>query len=360
MSNTFMELMAKKKPSQLLSNKTANNLYQIVPTAAVNFEGLKMAQVENINDTKIKVTAYAPESGLMFSVPMDSRAPVSDHPDAKTQEDFTHSFKDSRIFTAEQLTTIARAQRKGSNDAEIWAAAKLIVRSIRGMKYNSQKTREKLIWEGFQGTMNLRVWNNGVESDLSITTNTRELTALLTTYGWNDLSSSSTADPVADIKAMQRSYTGKGSRLAKVKMNRVTFDSMMLTPKMRDEYKYTSRDIVNKGMDEVMISGVPMEIYNEGYTDDKQTFTNFISDGVIIGLGQENLDFEDAPIVTDYMCLNIDSKKEGDLEMLGLLYGAFFETKDGRNPKNTELFLSHAGSPIITNPQKVTYQMVFS
>lgn len=356
--NDFLQLISRKKPTILLNTKTANNLYKVVPTEATKFEWIRAMSNVQSHTPYIKYTAREPVWGLMKSVKMGVKAPVSQKLWSKTEKHIVVKFKDSLLFTEADLFTIAQAERDDARDAEVKEAAMAITANVEALKYKNQATKEKLYWEWLLWQMNVEQINWWVISNIEIPTNTRVITALTGTAVWTDHTWSSTADPVKDVRAMILSFKWKWMKLGKIKLNTTTYFNLLWVPKVRDYFKYTTVKTETSWTLSFVLWWIIFEVYDEGYKDADWVFQDFIPDGYIIGVWQASgkIDWN----IVDYVeCLNVDAKKP-DSYAIEAVYGTHFRIKSTDDPVSTQFLISNFWLPVIKNPQLIVYQKVHS
>lgn len=352
----FNDIIQNKRPSQLLDPKIANGLYARVPTAANDFLWLKLMKESTSDSTEIKVTAYEPVFWVLKSVRPWTTVPLMEKLGSKSTKMMTVKFWWSKVFTEEEMLTIARAEKADASDAEIRQAREIIIREMEAMKYNNKVVFERAYWEWMMWTMNITQDINGKTSNNPIPTFTRELTALATTKRWNTEEWTSTADPVTDIRKLKRSYRGKWAKLSKILMNQETFDYMMLCPKIRDNAKYTTRELETWDYESVRIAWVNIEVYDWSYMDDNKTVRNFIPDWYIIWLWEWI--WASTPWVELVKCLNVDSTDPESLQIKAV-YWSFFYVEWTRDPVSKKMTLTDYSLPVFKNPEIYCFQKVF-
>jgi len=360
----ILDKIAKVRPSNLLDPKIANTLYDTVPTDSMEFVGLNkiMGRKTSLTDT-VKFTALEPVKGLMNSVPMGTRTPVKGKQTRQSEQQITVRWAESNVFSPQEVQEIEQAQRVGSLDAEIKLAAEGIINAITALKYKRDCAFEKVFWDGcYQQSMYIPQEIDNVASYRYVTVDTRTLTDLAGNFRWNIAASSSTADPTSDIRAMKRSYSGKGTELETVYMNQLDFDYMITTANattgMRSLYKYTSitleRDDLGEGIN---VAGVKVRVYDGSWITTAGTSTKYIPNGYTIGFGKK---INGRSYVDLYNALNIDGKLLNDGKGAPV-YGSVFRTKVGEenDSPSTRLVLTHCGSPVFSNPQAVVCLQVY-
>jgi len=368
MVNQFLKIIKQFKPSELLTTKQANNMYKNAPTMAENFLGLKLMTQGVSNTNVIKYSAIEPVYGVMKSVGIGEKAPISDKRESKQEKHITVYFKDSVVFDSQELLTIAQASKSNSEEAQIQIARDQIILNIEQLKTKSANGDEKLFWEGCQGTMNVPELVNGNEVTRAINTFTRQIAALTGNDGWNIAPAGSTADPTGNIRIMQQSFTGKGSALRNVYMNLVTLHALIATAGaggtgLRDLWKYTTTDLEQKAISEsgLILSGVPMKVYNETYNDDSKVNSTFIPDGKIIGFGESRSMTQG--IVEYVKALNIDAQVYGQINPNSApqtVFGSFLDAISEKNPTSLSLVHTKNALPVFKMPQLIVHQTVFS
>lgn len=354
--NKFLEVIQGKRPSQLLDPKIANGLYTRVPTPANQFLGLKLMREATSDSTEIKVTAFEPVYWVLKSVKPWTTVPLMEKLWSKSTKMMTVKFWGSKSFTEEDMLTIARAERADSTDAEIRQAREIIVREMEAMKYNNKVVFEKAYWEWMLWTMNIIQDDNGKITNNPIPTYTRQLPALSWSIKWNTDESTSTADPVKDIRALKRSYRGKGAKLKKVLMNQETFDYMLACPKIRDNAKYTTRELETWDNESVKLAWVIIEVYDESYIDDSKTVRNFIPNGYMIWIWEWI--WSSTPWVELVKCLNVDATDPNSLKVKAV-YWDFFYVEWTRDPVSKKMTLTNYALPVFKNPEIYCYQRVY-
>jgi hypothetical protein len=359
---SFEDRIFQLKPSELLDPSTANDLYNSVPTPARSYEGLAMMPTKESPNPYITFTAQEPTKGLIHSVIPGTRSPVRAKKQIKTERQVVVKFKDSYIFTEDDLHIIKQAQNSNQADGVVRLAAERIVSHIEDLKFRNLYTKEALFWQGlYSGTMNVPQEANGVTSNYQISTGTRSLAALTSTTVWNywytTSITNSTANPVADLRAMGRTFTGKGAALKIVYMNRKTFDMLVDNPAFFDKFKYVSTTYVTEYVMETTIGGITLRVYNEGYLDDSGTFTNFIPDGYIVGIGYS--DSMNGKPFMNVKTLNVDADDGNKGTSVNAVYGEYFRINTLMDPVSKQLYLSDYGLPVITNGQMIVSQKVF-
>jgi len=356
MSNKFLDIIANKRPSQLLSTKVANWLFTRVPTPANDFLWLKLMRETTSDSTEIKVTAYEPVFWVMKSVRPWTTVPLMEKLWSKTTKFMTIKFWWSKTFTEEEMLTIARAERADASDAEIRIWREIIVREMEAMKYNQWVATEKSFWEWMMGTMNVIQDMNGKISNNSIPTHTRELTTLTWDFRWNVADETTKADPVKDIRTLKRTYKWKWAKLSKILMNQETYDFMMMTPKIRDNAKYTTRELETWDAESVKLWWVSIEVYDWSYIDDDKTVRNFIPDWYIIWLWEwvwvANI------WVEHVKCLNVDATDPDTLQVKAV-YWSFFYVEWTRDPVSKKMTMTDYSLPVFKNPEIYCFKKVF-
>jgi len=351
-----LDAIAKKRPSSLLDPKLANTLYNTVPTDSAEFVGLNkiMGRKTSLTDT-VKFTALEPVKGLMNSVPMGTRTPVKGKQARQSEQKITVRWAESNVFSPTEIQQIELAVRNGSPDAEIKLAAEEVINAIVALKYKRDCSFEKVFWDGcYQQSMYVPQEIDNVASYRYITTDTRTLTDLAGNFRWNIAAASSTADVTSDVRAMKRSYSGKGTELETIYMNQLDFDYATTTANattgMRPTYSQTTLKLESESLvDGINVAGVKLRVYDANWITTAGTSTKYIPNGYIIGVAKKMNGRSHANL---YNALNIDGKLLNNGNGVPV-YGSFFRTKTGEenDSPSTRLVLTHCGSPVFDNPQ---------
>lgn len=362
--SNILDEIVKKRPSNLLSPKLANTLYDTVPTESSKLLGLSKIMGRGTSLTRtVKFTALEPVKGLMNSVPLGTRTPVHTKQAVQTEKQIIVRYAGSYVFSPQEKEQIAQAQRVGSLDAEIKLAGEKIINATAALKYKRDTGFEKIFWDGcYQQRMDVPQFIDDAASNRQIDVDTRTMTDLAGNFRWNTPAASSTADIRADIEAMRRSYEGKGVELGTVYMNQRDFDYMTNTSNantgMRTLYSPTTTQLEKEDTRAGLnVAGIKCMPYSASWLTTDGTATKYIPNGYIIGIGEKVLG--QSPVKL-YNALNIDGELQNDGNGKPA-YGSVFRSKTGENNDSpeTRLVLTHCGCPVFENGQSIVRLKIY-
>lgn len=345
----LLERIKRLKVTDLLNPSIANKLYAVVPTPASDFMWINTLVKKRTNDTaEIKVLAYEPTKWILPSIAPWTKSPILKKLGAKKDRLVTRKFAWSKLFSEEDLMTIAAATKSNASDAEVQAARDLIIREYSDLKYRNKTGLEKLFWEWAIWNMNIVQNDNGQITTEVVSTWTTQLPALSSTLKWDDISASSTADPAKDIADIALAYRWTGAKLKKVVMNLETFNFLKLNPKIRETYKHTTLELEKEWKMSIPIQWVVCEVYDGAYIDEDWNVVPFIADWVIIWIWDAPwIEWKWVELVN---CINVDATDPESLEVK-FVYWEHINITWTKDPVSKKITLSDYTLPVFKNPK---------
>jgi hypothetical protein len=266
----------------LLKNSIMTGIVRNIKTDTSTFHGATWCPMKDYPTQNIEWDILSGATGMTPAVYPDAPTPILKHPGLAHKSFQAVQWREKMVFGETDLMYL---RKPGTWDEQY--GNQMLADRLTDLNTRLETRYEYLRWSMLTGSITITYPDAITQAvDYEVPSGNKPTAGTL----W---SSTSTADPVANVAAWKLLFRGTAVRLGKLVMNQVTYNYLPANSAIRALIQYQfGYDLVRSGalvpqaaVNEAL-GGTPIEINDAGYVNDSGTFVPFLADGKVLGLPQ--------------------------------------------------------------------------
>lgn len=333
----------------VMDPSVSNTLYKKVASAIQSLWAFNvlLGAGEDWPEDSYEVVAIENSFGVAKAITANGTANVVKKLGSKSQRIKGVDFLEVVNFQQSDIKAVLQAQ--AGTTAYLRAASRAFVNNALHLQTRLAVALEKMYWDGICAGVYTVEYKGG--DSIGVLTDTNVMTAKSGTELWT---ATTTADPLADLRAMAQEFRFTGFAPDTITMTSATYNQMIACDKVSNSLTEVEKSLIAQGKTLENIGDYKLHIYDGSYVATQGGDpTTFIPDGTVVMA--QFVNNQDA--VRRINMMNLNATTDGNL---ATVMGEHFKTKVIADPARVQLLESYSGLLSFEKPKAFVAQKMYT